>query len=860
MTRAEVESLRKPMVAAALALLATAPSLAWSQADSVTAIAGERYRAGRLAEAAFGKDYRDLWTTPIRVPLLDLGAYAGGLAPVERGGGMQTISLRFRAGDGREYNFRSVDKDQTGGLHPDFQNTLVDRIAQDQVSSKHPAGALIATALLDAAGVLNPAPEIFVMPDDPRLGEFREEFAGMLGFIEVHPNEGPDDQPLFANAEVVAGAERLLEHIEESPRHRADSREYLKARLMDLFIGDWDRHLGQWRWARYGNEDAYRWVPVPEDRDNAFSDYDGFLLRFARGPAPYLAEFGPDYPDLFGLTQNAQVLDRRLLSDLPREVYDSLAFELQRRLDDRVIQRAVASTPPAYFALRGQELVATLTARRAALPGIAAEFYAQLAQEAEVRATDESDVAVVERMQDGSVEVLIHPAGAADEPYFRRRFLPRETREVRLFLAGGDDRATVRGAAARSIIIRVIGGGGDDVLVDSSSVAAASRTVFYDDRGDNTLVTTSETVVDTREFRPPERAESGFNENQPALRDWGSELTWLRPLAEWRYNVGPVIGGGPSLTRYGFRRVPYADQVEVQALYAPLHTRFALEVDGDFRRTNSPARVSVSARATQLEVTRFHGFGNETPSGPRANRFKIWSTDFDAVVRYHTELSSVGEVFVGPLVRYTRPKVDADNPAAPDRPFGTDPVGSGGVRAGGVVDTRDGWGFPRSGFLARVDGSVFAPVWDVPTTYASGTTSTAAYFRVPLPIETTLALRAGGSIALGDFPLQDAAFVGGPASLRGFPRQRFAGDAALFANAELRPFLTRFNFISRGDLGLIALADAGRVFVKEERSGRWHTAHGGGIWVGILDRTRVLSLVYARGEESALYLSLGMPF
>ena len=122
-------------------------------------------------------------------------------------------------------------------------------------------------------------------------------------------------------------------------------------------------------------------------------------------------------------------------------------------------------------------------------------------------------------------------------------------------------------------------------------------------------------------------------------------------------------------------------------------------------------------------------------------------------------------------------------------------------------------------------------------------------------------MRAGGRRVFGEFPFQEAAFVGGSGTLRGFPRQRFAGDVSAFAGTELRTFLTRFNFISRGDLGVIALADAGRVFVEgQDDSGGWHAGYGGGAWLGILDRTRTLSIVVAGGEETAVYLSLGMPY
>lgn len=837
--------------------------------DTITIVAGERYAAGDLQARLLGDDYRDLWTAPIRVPVLDLDTFAGGLTPVKRGAGLQTISLRFIAPDGRQYNFRSVDKDQSGGLHPDFRETLVDQIAQDQVSSKHPGAALIAGPLLDAAGLMHPGPALYVMPDHPRLGEFRDTFAGMLGMLEVHPDEGEDeDERLFHGALRVAGTERLLEHLEASSKNRVDDRVYLRARLMDMLMGDWDRHVSQWRWARYDSDGVRWWVAVPEDRDNAFQSFDGLLPGLASARAPNMSEFGPEYADIFGLTENAQVLDRRLLSALNRAAFDSAAAALRSVLTDRVIDEAVASTPPEYTRLRGEELAAHLRARRNSLPEIATAFYDQLAIEVEVRGTDERDLAIVDRLDGGFTRVrlfggLEESVGGRDaesgEPYFSRLFDPRETREVRIFLHGAGDRAVIRGAAPSDVLVRVIGGGGDDVLADSSTAPGGRPAIFYDHRGDNVFVRGPRTEVDTREFRAPGAGTTGFNENVPAHRDWG-RAGGFEPWAAWRYNIGPVLGVGRTWTRYGFRRAPFAHRVVTRALWAPLETRFGLEAEADIRHTNSLSRTTVLARASQLGVTRFHGYGNDTPDTTAFAVYKIFDTELGIEPLYHLGLTRRAEVFAGPVVRYTWPDVPAGNPAGSGAIAGSDPFLRIGAQLGAAFDGRDLASYPRRGVLARVVGSGFAGAAGLPGPFGGLTADAAGYLPVPFPLESTLAVRVGARRAWGDFPVQEAAFLGGSGSLRGSQHQRWAGDAAAFGGAELRTFLTRFNFISRGDLGVIALADAGRVFVDGESPGGWHTSVGGGVWLGILDRTRTLSIVAARGEETAVYVVLGMPF
>ena len=137
----------------------------------------------------------------------------------------------------------------------------------------------------------------------------------------------------------------------------------------------------------------------------------------------------------------------------------------------------------------------------------------------------------------------------------------------------------------------------------------------------------------------------------------------------------------------------------------------------------------------------------------------------------------------------------------------------------------------------------------------------ATYLSAPVRLEPVLALRVGGQKAWGNYPYFDAAVVGGGSTLRGWRQERFAGDASLYGNAELRFFLTRFFLLLPGDLGAFGLADAGRVYLSGESSDTWHTAFGGGLWVSFLGRANTLSVSMAHGREgNGFYFRSGMPF
>lgn len=339
-------------------------------AASVITPASVRYRASGIRRFFLGDGYRDLWAAPVRVEVLNLERFAGGLTPLRRGGGRQTRSLRLRGADGREYVFRSVDKDQAKGLHPLVRGSI-GRFRQDQVSALHPAAALVAAGLEEATGVPGPGARLVIMPDDPRLGAHRAEFAGLLGTLQPHPDDG------FAGAERVAGTASLLEELGEGAGERVDARAFLAARLLDVYLGDWDRHDDQWRWARRERGGAGEWMPIPRDRDYALSDYRGLLPGLARRVDPKIVRFDSAYRDLEGLLVKARPLDARFLCSLPAATWDSAAAALRGALTDSAIAAAVGRMPREYAARSGG-LAAVLHARRDRLPDAARRFRADL--------------------------------------------------------------------------------------------------------------------------------------------------------------------------------------------------------------------------------------------------------------------------------------------------------------------------------------------------------------------------------------------------------------------------------------------------------------------------------------------------
>jgi hypothetical protein len=866
----------------------------------VTVVPGPDYRADPLAQALLGTGWRQVWLTPVDAPVLDLRTFAGGLKLDERGGGFQSLTLHLSEENGwREYRFRSVDKFPNVAMPSAIRGTTIGDIIQDQVSTLFPAAPLLVPPLMEAVGALHVKPTLVVMGDDPRLGVYRDTVVGMLGTMELKGEEAPDDQPGFGGSRKIKGTEGFLEDLEESREHRLDEGSFLAARLIDFLINDTDRSPDNFDWARFGDDGAYSWRPIARDRDMAFIDARGLMNRFvARRLHPRYIEFGNRY-SLTGLTHSSSSLDRRLLQRLTREEFARIAIRARDAITNDVIDNAIAGLPRSW---RDQttapgRLRAVLRARRDALPEIAMRFYMDLASEVDVYGTKQRELADVVRHGDGRVTVTItdpsargvvvavvprddgHIVTASDgavvrsndrSPYFVRTFSPAETNEIRLYLGDGADSAVVRGVATNAIVVRVIGGEGNDVLVD----AAGGATLLYDADGNNRFVTTRGTRVDRRSWTPPKRL-SGLKFGQDWRPDWGRSAGWT-PAMDYGSGAGVILGLGYDVRSYGFRRLPHHWEAGAALLVGTGNGRVALATDLDYRAENSPLAFRLSARASQLDALRFHGYGNNTDAVSSdlnlvdqntavVEPALVWHFGWrkrEGQSPFHDDSVSrvglrpmVGRLEAGPILSWIDPEPHVNSPLVTTSAPGRGAFGHMGARLGLELDRTDSDPIPSRGWKLHAEIGASPAVWGQASSFTSSRATGALY--VPLfEGGTHLALRAGGALASGGAPVQYAPALGGWTTLRGHSWRRFTGDAALDGSTELRVPVGTLNLLLRWDVGVFGLADVGRVWFDGQSDGGWHTGVGGGLWLTALGRT--VSVAYARGEEHRFYLKGGL--
>ncbi|HJS56862.1 MAG TPA: hypothetical protein VKA01_02055 [Vicinamibacteria bacterium] len=837
--------------------------------ETQRAIAGRpEYDTSWLHNIFMGTGYRKVWTTPIEFPVLDLAAFAGGLTPVRPVGSMQSIGLALRGRDGRNYTFRMTDKDPTRILPPEWAGTVPAKLFQDSTTANHPGNGFIVPPLAAAAGVPHATPLYVFMPDDAALGQFRKTFGGRPGTIEEYATPATADAPGFAGAVEILSTAEVWKRALQGSDARVDGAALLRARMLDLFLQDWDRHNKQWRWLRVPSQEGLQ--PLPEDRDQAFSKFDGLLLGAARATHPKFMKFSAEFDNLEGLGFQGAEIDRWMLSGFDRAAFARAAEEVARALDDATIEAAVKRLPPQWFALGGSDLVEALRKRRDGLREGALRFYARLARRVDVHGTDRADRAEVRRQSGGALEVRIALANdPGSDPYFERRFDPKETEEIRLYLYGGDDAIRTSGPAGGPIRVRVISGKGDDLLDDGAS----GGTRLYDFEGTNRVERGPGTSIDSRpwERRPAKPAETLWLE----CRDWGNRTT-RETLVWWEPDPGLMVAGGLFHTRWGFRKRPFASLQHVQLQYSFGREKLKFNYDGEFRRENSSLYWLFDAQASGLESLNFFGFGNESTQAPPEGRgeefYDAASDTYVAFPSLRWEYRRLLELHAGPEAKYTHtPQAQATLIGATD-PYGSGDFGQVGIKAGFDLDTRgrktadsttgDLFRAEKkpmaSGVRLKGHGFYYPEAWDATGAFGGFEGTVRGYWAGG---RAELAARIGGRRVWGDYPWHEAAFVGGSKNVRGYRKNRFAGDGSLYGNLELRLWLFRGRLIAPGRWGVFGFGDAGRVYLDGEQSDKWHPAGGGGIFFQMLTLNSIVHAAMAWSDEDRrLYVDYGFAF
>ncbi|RYY38275.1 MAG: hypothetical protein EOO08_15315 [Chitinophagaceae bacterium] len=805
-------------------------------------VAGPEYRAGGVRRFFLGKHYRAEWTEPTNVPVLNLDTL-GGLKPVQQGGGRQTRTLRLKDAQGRQYVLRSVNKDYGGALPEITAGTFINDLAKDQVSSGHPYAALTVPMLADAAGIYHTRPIIVLVPDDARLDSFRTNFANQLCLFEERPDDDESTAPNFGNAKDVIGTEKLYEHLREDGSQRVDQEAFVRARLFDMFLGDWGRHDDQWRWGKFKQNGKTTYRPIPRDRDQAYALFDGVIPFIATSPEQLevLETFRGDIKNIKKYNFPGRYIDRQLTNEVPAEKWVSIAQDLQGRLTDSLIEASVRQMPPEIFRHSGETIIAKLKSRRGHLQEYAARYAHYINEQVEIVGTTKADRFVVTQPEGGMMEVQVFEKGTT-APYYSRRFDSHETTEIRLYGLTGADEFSISGN--RSIRLRVIG----SADTDSVAVAGGGRRVHvYDNRGDAVsgsarVHRSADTAINRYEYR-------AFEPNTGHVIKFPSYSN-LRGIY---FNLGYIY------RKYHFRKTPFSWEQRLRFNYSISRGGFGGDYYGIFNQVIGQWAVLLNARYDQKLKHYFFGIGNETVIANKgANYYQLLTEEAAASAGLERPLGKKQRL--GFSFGYDNIRVLADTgysgkvlPLTQSRALERQSFANATLYYG--LHAVNNEVVPTKGFTLGLLARHTINLEDNDRSFQRYEATATAYF--PLTNVISLVIHGGAATVEGDPEFYQLPTLGGGASLRGYKRERFYGKSVAYNQNELR-FLWDFrSWFFNGKAGVIGFFDNGRVWNPGELSNAWHTGFGAGIMLVPFNKTAITVAYGITPEDQVINLRLG---
>jgi hypothetical protein len=532
-------------------------------------------------------------------------------------------------------------------------------------------------------------------------------------------------------------------------------------------------------------------------------------------------------------------------------------------MTDEVIVKALNEQPAEIRPFSADKIINNLKERRKYLEGEVMRYYRFLAETVSVSGSDKKELFDITRNADGSVLVQvfkISKEGEQSVKMYDRTFYPADTKEIRLYSFGGDDKFDIKGKQGK-IKIRMIGGDGIDVFENNSS---GGKNYVYDLKKEKNILdgklkdkTSKDTSVNSYD-------RLGFKYDQ------------VIPFLSANYNAddGLFLGFSLKFINQGFRKSPYKNMHQIvftkSLLTKSFNTRYYAEYIGVFGK-NTDVLTDLDIKGSN-NITSFYGYGpNSVYDKTKPDKFRYYWAKYntgDIGISLRHRFSDKIMLLFGPAFQY----YSLDSADNKDKNIlntstnGLDPstlfdkqiyVGAKGTL---IVDTRNNKVMPGKGIYWQTSYKLLVGM-NV-NSYEVRQFNSDFIFHLNLaPQKLTLVNRTGGGHNFGTnysrpdlmpFEFYQAQYLGSEDNLRGYRKYRFAGRSKLYNNLELRWKLATFRtYLFPANFGIYGFYDTGRVWDETNTSNKWLSGYGGGVWLSPLNRI-VLTLSYTASKEDKL--------
>lgn len=838
------------------------------------------YKQDSINEALFfktiwGAKYKNAYSNPVTAPTVTLDTLFGGMEVIMEGSAPDFNSLLLRDVKGNRYRMRAMGKNalqisrkvvfESNKEEPsDVKDPEMPRIKGQSVdfyTASHPYAVMAVPDMANAIDIFYTTPELYYIPKQRRLGNYNENFGDELYLISKEPSESDEREGFFKYPDDVETTDDILIKLQKTGDVFVDEENYIKTRLFDMLIGNWDRDPDSWRWAEHYNRFKKNvFVPVPKSRDNAFSSFEGNILDITQSlfsGTLHTHIYGENLIDLQWFNKEGIILDRALLKNSGRNQWKFLAEEIQNTITDELIEIAFDRVPQEVRDESLDDIKKKLKARRENLVDIADRYYTYLASLQTVVGTDFDDLFEITRIEDGKTNIRSFTTinGIKSDTLINHTYSHKDTKEIWVYGLGGKDRFVVKGKGNNLIYIRLIGGQDEDTY----SLQNGRRVKVYDHQSQHSIVEekkggtfrfTDVYTLNTYDYRKQIDRSQGLVSAMGYNPDDG-----FKAALQYVFRVD------------NFQRNPFSQKHILNAAYFTNINSFDISYSGEFANIRNDLNLSFGARYTSpSSQMNFFGFGNETENlqhteGYEYNRVEVQqisanlgllrNSNFGSFFKLQTSFDAF-EVKDSPT-NFISSVEDLNKNETTF--FGT---------IEGIYSYRsyDDANNPSIGMLFDLNLGATDNLEDMNKVFGFLNSRLGFYNRLGKNIGLVLKTNINYQLNMGrNYQFYQAATLGGDNGLRGFREQRFSGQSFLVCNADVRYTLPSFKIgLIPIQTGIYGGADIGRVWYQEDGSEKWHNSFGGGLWINGSGGLNANFSAFNSKEGTRIVFGLGFDF
>jgi Calcineurin-like phosphoesterase len=818
-----------------------------------------------------GERYRKYYSQLVSAKSVSLDTLFGGLQPIRKGGGNQSKSLKLKTKDGKEYVMRAMKKNASqyiqSALFKDqyiedkLDNTKSEAFVKDIFTGSFPYAPFVVSGLSEAIKIPHLNPKLYYVPKQNELKEFNVEFGDELYLIEEQsiPTDIKTDNGFTGNS---IDTYELIEKLQKNNDNSIDEVTYIRARLFDMLIGDWDRHHDQWRWLEYKQNGKTIFKPLARDRDQAFSIMsDGALLGAAVRLIPeaaLLLKYNNDLVDVKGFNAEPYPLDMLFIKNSSKENWNQQVEIIIKSITNEVIEKAFLEIPKEINHKTVQEIKFKLEQRLKNLSKISDRYFKELNKNIVITGTNNQDYFKINCQENGDIELSINQKKdeILKEQYFNKTYLANQTKEIWLYGLDNQDTFEVIGKS-KKIVIRIIGGQNNDKY----SVSSGKNIFIYDYKSkSNDLDKAKKATISLTD---------NYETNVYDYKKLKSNINKTIPTVGFNGDDGYKIGVTNTFTHFGFLRNPFTAQHKVKAEYFFATNGYDINYTGEFAKVigNYNLLIKAGFKSPNFSLN-FFGYGNETINNDKDlefnyNRVKVRSNYINPSIIWRGRLSSSFEFGINYEkieVQNTEARFVENNSQLPKTIFNG--INFAGTNVKYHFENYDNKAFPTLGIETALELGFKQNLDDKNRNYAYIIPEISFDYKLIPSGNLVLATKSKGKINFGNnFEFYQAASIGGFDGLRGYRNQRFTGNSSFYQNTDLRYC---FNQIKTNILpiryGMYGSFDFGKVWANNVASKKWNNSFGGGLFLNATEIITANLGIFKSYDGIRLAFNLGFQF